>query len=406
MRKAEPRIGVDAALQLIAHNVAVLPGELVSPRDAHERITAQSVFPRRLVPPVRMSAMDGYALTSAKTVEASAENLVRVALASGDIRAGHPAVCAAAGTAKRISTGGTIPIGADCVLPLEMARVSGTDLVIDAPCQAGRNIRMAGEDFSPGSPVLESARLITPAAIGAMIAGAVDEISVRRLPRIALFTTGSELTGASGLARDSNGPMIEAIGREVGIPVGHLGPVRDAVASIAAVIGNSPDCDILVSTGGASVGDHDLVSAALKRCGARILFHGVSMRPGKPILFALLADGRAFFGLPGNPVSAYLGFRFFVIAAVRRMLDLEAEQGLPIATDATARDDLTLFLRARLRRMPDGRPYADTDLNQQSHILSSIIASSCWVRLDPGSQQRGPFAYPMAASFDRQGWVI
>jgi molybdopterin molybdotransferase len=202
-----------------------------------------------------------------------------------------------------------------------------------------------------------------------------------------------EETGAAGLI-DSNAPMIAACAQALGLPHSFLGRAADQAAAIDLLLDGSDGCDLVLSTGGVSAGDLDLVRSRLEARGAQILFHGVRMRPGKPILFALLSDGRPYFGLPGNPVAALVGFRFFVVEALRRMLGLSSEQAEKVSCNAEPRDGTTLILRGRRTADP---AIVDCTLDQRSHVLSSTLLADCWVVLGEG----GPPAqsFPLVARF-------
>ncbi|MGN6817957.1 MAG: molybdopterin molybdotransferase MoeA [Sphingomonas sp.] len=387
---------VDAALDAIARAIKPLGVETIASADAYGRVTAKAVVACRAVPPVAMSAMDGFALRSADTALATVSAPARLAIYPAEVVAGVAATMLEPGSAIRISTGGAIPEGADCVIARERATRDGDWLVVGERCDAGRNVRSAGEDFAPGATVIAAGRPVTPAAIGGMIASGVAALAVRRHPAVALLATGSEF--ADGAALDSNGPMVRALAHEAGVEIDLIGPVADRVEAIDAALDRAAGHDLILSSGGVSGGDHDLVRAALERRGARIVFHGLPMRPGKPILFAILADGRPFVGLPGNPVAAIVGFRFFVTAVLRAMLGLAPERGEQVDVTVAAREGVTMFLRARLGPQLIGPRTVDIDLDQRSHVLSSVIAADCWLRVDIVGGRRRTVAYPLAAS--------
>jgi molybdopterin molybdotransferase len=395
-------LSVDAALDAIVREVALLGVETVAPADAYGRVTAEPVLARRDVPPFAMSAMDGFVLRSADTRQAAVSAPARLIVERGEIAAGAAGRTLRPGCAIRISTGGAIPDGADCVVARERAALDDDMLVIVEPCDAGRNVRPAGEDFAPGVAVLEAGMPVSPAAIGGMVASGVGALAVRRRPRVALLSTGSEFVAEGAVAVDSNGPMIRALGREAGVDIDLVGPVADRIEAIGAVLDRARDHDLVLSSGGVSGGDYDLVRSALERRGARVVFHGLPMRPGKPILFAILADGRPFIGLPGNPVAAMVGFRFFVTAALRAMLGLAPERGEPVDLAVPVRDGTTLFLRGRIGPQRVGARTVDIGLNQRSHVLSSVIAADCWLRCDLAGGTPRTIAYPLAALLTTQ----
>jgi molybdopterin molybdotransferase len=303
------------------------------------------------------------------------------------IWAGSEPVKLPPGDAAEIATGACVPVGADSVLIREQANRRDGSLLVDQPIEAGRNIRRIGEDFQAGSTVLASGTRIGPIQIAALLACGVEEIFVRRRPRLALISTGNELTAGTPAAAqviDCNSPMITAAAREVGLDCIPLGHIPDDPAQLDAILGTlqATDADLLISTGGVSVGAYDLVRAALERCGARIVFHGIRMRPGKPMLFAILPDGRPFFGLPGNPVAALVAFRFFVVTALRSLLGLNAEAGEAARAADLARAGTTLFLRCTVSHDLEGHRSIDPTLDQRSHILASLLKASHWLRVD------------------------
>jgi molybdopterin molybdotransferase len=398
MGEGMQRPGVDEALSIIRASLEPLGAEEIATGDAFGRVTAAPLCARRDVPAFQMSAMDGFALNSADTRRASDAAPAMLTLAQPIYAGGWPAPLAA-GSAAPIATGAPVPEGADAVLVRERAEVASGRLLVREAINPGRNVRRTGEDMTAGREVLGAGIWLAPHAVGALAAFGIDRLDVRRTPRIGLISTGSELSGigeASGSAGlvDSNAPTIAACAQALGLPSAFLGRAVDEAAAIDLLLDSSGGCDLVISTGGVSAGDLDLVRDRLKARGAHILFHGVRMRPGKPILFARLADGRPYFGLPGNPVAALVGFRFFVMAALRRMLGLATEQGEAVSCNAAPRAGTTLILRGR-RTADPGR--IDCALDQRSHVLSSMLQADCWVRLGEGGGTAE--AFPIVARF-------
>jgi len=372
----QSRLGVDDALALIREHCAPVSSEVIVAEETLGRVLADPVIAQRNVPAFRASAMDGYALWNA--------DLGSAPIICGDVAAGDWPDALPVGHAVAISTGAPVPERADRIVPRERARIDHGRLRVDPAPECGPNIRQIGEDMKAGVPLASGGTVITADIIGAMIAGGVERVAVRRRPAVGLLSTGSEFTGGDAGARviDSNGPMIAACAAGLDLDVRQLGAVADDVARIDAALDGAERCDVVVSTGGVSIGDHDCVRRAIERRGARILFHGLAMRPGKPILSAVLPDGRLFFGLPGNPVAALVGFRFFVTAAFRSLLGLDPEQGIAVQADVEGREATTLFLRARVTHSSAGIATVDTMLDQRSHILSSVNAADGWLRVD------------------------
>jgi len=387
MAERMPRPSFDEALAIIRDGIAPLDSETIAIGDAFGRVTAAPLHAHRDVPGFAMSAMDGFALRSVDT-PATLQLVER-------IHAGGQPAPLEGGTAAPISTGAPIPAGADAVLVRERAEIEGGRLLVREPVEPARNVRQVGEDMIAGAEVVGAGAVLSPHAVGALAGYGIDRLEVRRRPRIGLISTGNELSGigeAVGAGRliDSNAPMIMASAQALGLPATFLGRAADQAQAIDLLLDKSDGCDLVLSTGGVSAGDLDLVRERLEMRRARILFHGVRMRPGKPILFALLADGRPYFGLPGNPVAALVGFRFFVMEALRRMLGLGPEQGERVSCNASSRDGTTLILRGRRTADP---AQVDCSLDQRSHVLSSTLSADCWVKLD--ESRSGPEAFPI-----------
>jgi len=391
-----PRPSVDEALALIRDRIVPLHTETIATEDGFGRATAMPLLARRDVPAFPMSAMDGFALHSADTTQASDAAPLALRLVA-PVYAGRVPAPLERGTAAPIATGAAVPAGADAVLVREQAEFADSHLLVRRPIDPRRNVRQPGEDVVAGAEIVKAGTLLGPQAVGALAAFGVDRLEVRRRPKIGLISTGSELSGigeavgAAGLI-DSNAPMIAACAQALGLQTHFLGRAPDQAAALDLLLEGSSGCDLVLSTGGVSAGDLDLVRDRLEAHGAHILFHGVRMRPGKPILFALMADGRPYFGLPGNPVAALVGFRFFVMQALRRMLGLAPEQGAPVSCNAAPREGTTLILRGRRTADP---AVVDCALDQRSHVLSSTLLADCWVKL--GEDGSGAQAFPIIA---------
>jgi len=385
MAEKAVRPSFDEALAVIWRAIAPPGTESVAVDDAFGRVTATALRARRDVPRFPVSAMDGYALQSADSLSASTAAPVALRLV-GPVFAGHSPAPLMSGTAAPIATGAPLPPGADAVLVRERAELVDGQLLVRNAVEPQKNVRQTGEDMIAGAEIMRSGTVLTPHAIGALAAFGIDRLDVWLRPRIGLISTGSELSGIgqattdAGLI-DSNAPMIAACARALGLPCAFLGRALDQSEAIDLLLDGASAADIVISTGGVSAGDLDLVRRRLEARGAEILLHGVRMRPGKPILFARLADGRPYFGLPGNPVAALTGFRFFVVHALRRMLGLAPEEGEHVTCNVEARPDCTLLLRGRYTSDPSR---IDCGLDQRSHVLSSTLLADCWVRLGEG----------------------
>jgi molybdopterin molybdotransferase len=393
MAERAPRISVDEALAIIAANMTPLDSESVPIAAAFGRVTTAAVAAGADAPRFRASAMDGFAVASRTIATACAEAVIALPIGAL-VPAGTWPPPLPPGETVPIATGAPVPDGADAVLTRETATIVDGRLVIHRPIEAGRNVRAIGEDIARGATILPAGVRLAADMIGVLAAFGVAKVDVRRVPHIGLIATGSELAEAGSGALDpaalvdSNSPMIAACAAAAGLGFGMIGRAPDRGEAIDLLLdaATRPAAgDVILSTGGVSVGDFDLVRARLEDRGCRILFHGIAMRPGKPLLFALLPDGRPFFGLPGTPLAALTGFRFFVGAAIRRMLGLPAETGEAVASAEPGRPGTTLFLRGRRTLDDQGRLAIDTAMDQRSHILHSLLQADCWLRVDrPG----------------------
>jgi molybdopterin molybdotransferase len=378
------RIDFSAALACIEDVAPRLPVEPVAIGAALGRIIGADVVAQADYPRFDCSAMDGFAVVAADVANASPERPVRLDLV-GESRAGAAATLVSASGACAISTGAPIVLPFDAVVAKERVSRERTAVLLTEPVGLGRNIRRRGEDARQGEVVATRGQLVTPEVIGALCCYGVPEIDAIRLPRVVVLTTGDELRRASGTSdhfvHDSNGPMIAAMMQQAGLAPQLVMPARDdpaaMVTSIKQAMAAAPD--LIISTGGISVGDYDQVPAALQALGATIHFRGVAMRPGKPVLFATLPNGCLYFGLPGNPVAAAVGARFFVIAAIRVMLGLGRERGYTVAMDVPGGTDTvgTRILKARWH--PGPPPAVTLAADQRSHTMRPLLDCNSWV---------------------------
>jgi molybdopterin molybdotransferase len=369
------------ALTLVLSAARALPAETVPLSRALGRTLARDVKAREAIPPFTKATMDGYAVRAADTVPATGTD-VELAVV-GDLPAGRLSRRALGpGQAARIMTGAPLPKGADAVVMVEDTEKSDRGVVIRRAVRPGDNIGLAGEDLEKGQTALEKGAVIGPAEIGMLAAAGLARVPVVRPPRIAVIATGDEIVEPGrplrrGRIRNANGPALTALADRAGAETRYLGIARDRSASLTAKLGRARGADILVLSGGVSVGDHDLVKEELERAGVRPVFWRVRIKPGKPVFFG--RRGRQLvFGLPGNPTSAMVTFLLFVAPAVERML------GRPDPGPRTARAVLAGEIAVKpgraqfLRGLVVGRgpllevaPYDD----QRSGVLRSMVRS-------------------------------
>ena len=321
-------ISVEEALERILSRISVLGDERVALLDALDRVLAEPVVAERDIPPWPNSSMDGYALRSADTRGADAGRPARLTLA-GHVAAGRLAERPLGpGETYRIFTGAPLPEGADAVIPQEDVTVEGTAVHVPRPLKPGDYVRPRGEDMRPGDRLLEPGRALSPADLGVLATVGRSRVAVIRRPMVGILSTGDEIAdlGAPigpGQIPNSNTYSLMAQVRAAGAEPLNLGVARDRQDEIEARLAWGLGADLLISSAGVSVGEHDHVKAALAALGAEQHLWLVDMRPGKPITFATVAsppkETLPVFGLPGNPVSAMVTFELFVRPAIRRM---------------------------------------------------------------------------------------
>jgi molybdopterin molybdotransferase len=337
----------------ILESVAPLPPVTVALAEALGLATAEPVTATEPVPPFANTAVDGYAVQAADTAGASAGAPVRLQVV-GELPAGRaPTVSVGAGEAIRIMTGAPVPGGADAIVMVEDTEVDGDSVLVGRPAQPGDHVRPAGGDLAPGAGVFPAGTVLGGAHLGVLASLGYAEVKVVRRPRVAVMSTGDELTPAGeplspGRIRDSNRPMLLALVAQAGCEPVDLGIARDEEADISGRLERAvATCDALVTSGGVSVGDYDLVKAVLDRMGD-LRWYQVAIKPAKPLAFGLVG-GKPAFGLPGNPVSSHVSFELFARPALLQMMG-HAHRFRPVAQAEAAED---------LRRRPDGKLHLD-----------------------------------------------
>ncbi len=337
-------IEVHEAKRILAGEVSVLDPETVSLDDAPDRVLAEPILSDRDLPAADVSTMDGFALRVADVPEPG--SVLRVA---GEVRAGQSIDGArlGPGEAFRILTGALVPEGADAVVMVELTRDEGSKAVriLERP-ETGQNIRRRGEDVRGGERILEEGTPVRAAEIAALAAVGRTQVQVVRSPEVRIVSTGDEVVEVGDApsvhqVRNSNAQALLAQLREMGIRGTYLGIAPDRLAALEEVLRVGLAGDVLLVTGGVSVGTHDLVGDALARTGMRVLFHEVAVRPGKPIL-AGIAGRCLVLGLPGNPVSTFTCFAVFAAPAIRRMMGYRRAEA----------SEVHAVLRGRLKRRP------------------------------------------------------
>jgi len=386
------------AMAAVLDGVTVLPEDMVALSDAYHRVLARDMASRRSQPPADMSAMDGYAVRAADITKTPARLKV-----IGEAAAGSPfGIAVKPGEAVRIFTGGVVPAETDAVVIQENTTRDGDTVVVNEPIAAGRNIRRAGIDFHEGDVLLRAGRRLTDRDLSLAAGMNHPRLPVHRRPRVAVLATGDELVlpGADpkpGQIVLSNGYALHALARQEGADTVDLGIAADTMDATTAAIRRARDggADILVTTGGASVGDHDLMHVALQAEGVALSFWKIALRPGKPMMHGRLGDMRVI-GLPGNPVSSYICAFLFMVPLLRALsgrADLHhGSEPAVLGNDLPANDQRQDYLRARLARRADGTAVATTVSQQDSSLLANLAVAQALVI-------RAPFA-PAAAAGD------
>jgi molybdopterin molybdotransferase len=350
-------------------------GEAVAVRHAAGRVLAGDVRAAAHVPPFPNSAMDGYAV-----IAGGPGRRLRVA---GESRAGRPAeTVLGRGEAIRISTGAALPSGAEAVVRQEDTREERGEVVLHAATQPGQNVREAGEDMRAGEVALPGGTELRAAALALAVAAGAAELPCARRPRVSILCTGDELRAPGeqlgpGEIHNSNAAGLAAMAVSAGALVMSAGIVPDGRTATEAALGEAlTQTDVLVVSGGVSVGPHDHVKPALAALEVGERFWGVGLRPGKPTWFGVAPGGALVFGLPGNPVSALVTFRLFVRPALRALQGAEPEPRAvrAVLTEAVRREPREQALRVRLDAT-DGTVRATPAAAQGSHQLKALAVA-------------------------------
>jgi molybdopterin molybdotransferase len=379
---------VAEALQKVLAGVEPLPPETASLNDAHGRVLAADVKALRTQPPANVSAMDGYAVRGEDIGAVPARLKVIGEVAAGRPFAGQVGPLEAA----RIFTGGVLPAGADTVVVQEVAERHGDTVVLTSATSPGRNVRPEGLDFRTGDTLLPRGQRLTSRSLALAAAMNHPTVPVHRRPKLALLATGDELVAPGsptgpGQIVYSNGFALGALFRHEGADLLDLGVVGDHLGATVAAISRARrwGADVLVTTGGASVGEYDLVQQALTSLGLELAFWKVALRPGKPLLSGRIADMRVL-GLPGNPVSAYVCTLLFVVPLIRRLagrgdLTLPTESAV-LGTDLAENDERADYMRASIENR-DGITVATPFPVQDSSMLRALAKADGLVIREP-----------------------
>ena len=376
----------DALMRVLANAQVPLTSERVPLAECRGRTLAQDVAALRTQPPFPASAMDGYAVRAGDLASVPAQLTVIGESAAGRRFSGE----VKAGQAVRIFTGAPVPEGADTILIQENTKAEGNSVTAFETETLGRYVRRAGLDFSAGDVLLKKGQRLGPTELALAAAMNHPALAVTRRPRVALLATGDELVrpgeeiGPDQIVA-SNTFAVRAYAENAGADVIDLGIAGDNFAAIEAAIraARAYGADVLVTLGGASVGDHDLVQTALAREGMELGFWRIAMRPGKPLMHGQIGDMRIL-GLPGNPVSAIVCGLLFLVPLVRALSgdphagDDRTEVAV-LASDLPENDTRQDYLRARITGSSDGHPLVESFTRQDSSMLRILSEAQCLI---------------------------
>ena len=379
-----PLLTIDDALARVLAQAQPLEAERVSVAAAAGRVLAEDIEARVDLPPFASSAMDGFAVR-AGDLPGRLPIVFRIA-------AGLPAVRPLApGEAMEISTGGAVPEGADAVVPIEQVVTTDNSIEVTDAVAAGAHVRPIGGDVRVGDPLLEAGTPLGAAQIGALAAAGVADVLCARRPRVVVLSTGTELRAPGeelgpGQIYESNGPMLAAAFEAAGGLVERIGPIADDEESHRSALEHGLAADVLVSSGGVSVGPHDLVRGILGELGVEEHFWGVAVRPGKPLAFGS-RGATLVFGLPGNPVSSLVAVELFVRPALLALQGATRPgprwESARLATPLRRNARRAELVRARTRQDP-GEPVLEPLTGQESHMIVRAAAADALVLVSAG----------------------
>ena len=382
-------ISVEQAIERIVAAFEPLAPEQVSIAAAHGRVLAEAAVSRRTQPPVAVSAMDGYAVIAADVAEVPVTLDVAGYVPAGDAHEGtlQP------GQAARIFTGAPVPDGADAIVMQENTEASDTQVTVKESVGAGQFIRPAGLDFRAGDVGLQAGQVLSARDIGFSAAMNIPWLMVRRRPRIAILATGNEVVMPGDAIGDnqivsSNSLALSATISALGGEPLLLGIAPDDPEALRSMVAGARGADLLVTTGGVSVGEHDLVRSVLGEEGLELDFWQIAMRPGKPLMFGKIAETPVI-GLPGNPVSTLVCAMIFIKPAMQTMLGADASR----ETTLTARlgsavrenDHRQDYLRAQLSYDGGDPPEATPFSQQDSSMMARLAQADCLIVRPPGA---------------------
>jgi len=382
------------ARQMLLDMVVPIGTERVFLGDCAGRVLAQDVFAQENIPPFDRSPYDGYAFRAEDAAEASQETPVVLRIVE-EVPAGTvPAAAVTRGTAVKILTGAPIPEGADAVVPYEQTAFTKETVTLFSPAKAGQNVVRAGEDVKKGDLLARRGSVIDAGLAGVLASQGLVTPEIYRLPKIGILSTGRELVEAEtvdlehGMIRDSNRLVMMAALKELGCACVDLGIAQDSAEEISAALRGGIDvCDAIVSTGGVSVGDYDLMPDALELAGGSLLFRGVEMKPGMACAYGV-CEGKLICGLSGNPASAFTNFHVIAVPVLRKLMGrrefLHQRIRLQLTETFAKKSPVPRFLRGKLE-LENGTARVSIGKEQGNAVLSSTIGCDVMAVIPAGS---------------------
>jgi molybdopterin molybdotransferase len=385
---------VAEARRLIVEALTPVRSESVFLAQALGRVLRTDAVARVAHPPADVSAMDGYAVRAGDVAEVPCRLKIVGEAAAGHLWRG----AIGEGEAVRIFTGACVPDGGDAIVIQEDTERDGTAVVIKERPILGKHIRPMGQDFTVGQTTLKAPRRLTARDIGLLAAMNIPQVEVSRRPRVGVLSTGDEIVMPGeavgpGQIVSANGPGLCAFIRRCGGEDIHLGVVRDEIDALKMALTRAEPLDLLVTSGGVSVGEHDLMAKVFGETGTRVGFHKVAMRPGKPLLFGTL-KGLPILGLPGNPVSAMVCAILFLRSAIERLVGLPGDPPMrewgTLGAPLKANDSREDYLRATLA-MTGGRIIATPFPRQDSAMIAALANADAFIVRPPhaGASETG-----------------
>ena len=382
-------IGVDEALAIVTAAAQTLGSETLPLAAARHRVLSADQHAQHPLPLFNQSAVDGYALRQADITALPCTLPLGAPVAARSHEA-YPTL--AAGTAMRILTGGLLPLGADTVVRQEHTSHDAASVTVLKAVATGTDIRWQGEEMPAGTVAARAGQRLTPGLIGALALAGITQVQVFKQPRLIVLVSGDEVVqgGAAlklGQVPDANGPLLQAFLDEWGLPLLRIEAVADTEAAVRAAMSRAfAEADIVLTTGGVSVGDHDYIPAVAESLGAERLLWKVAQKPGMP-LYVARHSGTLLFGLPGNPASVLVNLLVYVRAALDAMQGLDARhrwQQAPLLAASKSDAQKTLWLRAVTDADAEGREALRLLGGQASHMLGNLAAATALVRIPPG----------------------